>query len=507
LGTAYPCINTLKFTPDSRQLISGGHQMVPRNMTTIDFGADNVQRQEVRLWDVNTGKLVRDLVEVDIVGEGHLAFSPDGEHFATTDYHDLVHFWHIGEGSPRHAIRVPGSRLIAGFSPDGKTVAVPTGRGITFWDAQTAQRKFHEKPPNYSEIRCVAWSNRTGKLAIGYTSGVELWDAETGTLEHRFDMTAPGAQYAHTPGAVAVAFSVDGQLLVAAGPKSLRTWQRHGIVKAWDTTSGEQRAIIHVDRPVWTMSLADDGSIVAVTTGYGNPKDTQLSVFELPTGKLLSQYPKEIDSIPNNGKDGFERVRAARIPPGSTKVYMVCEDHFCFHWDFASHAVGVGFFADERTDGRACDIESAVFTPDAKTLVTSGDGKICVWNTETETLERMEVIPGITQWLELGISGDGRRLAGAEVRGLGREDAIRVWDLPSGKLKLKWQTPTARATSFAFSTDNTKLLTGLDRGTAVVWDVRVTGLETQHDGPNLPIVSPLSKDQFHEEASLLLLDE
>jgi WD40 repeat protein len=116
-------------------------------------------------------------------------------------------------------------------------------------------------------------------------------------------------------------------------------------------------------------------------------------------------------------------------------------------------------------------LKSALFSPDGKTLATSGPGKLCLWNTDSQSLEHMEVVPMANRWLNLGISQDGRRLAGADVDYVIRDNTIRIWDLTSRKLELSWQVPQASARNFAFSPDNTRLATALDRGTVVIWDV------------------------------------
>jgi WD40 repeat protein len=300
-------------------------------------------------------------------------------------------------------------------------------------------------------------------------------------LEHRLDLGEPGVKYLSPPSAAIVAFSADGRWLVGAGPMWSRGWRSYGVIKAWSTTRATQLTSIEVDRPVRRMALADDGSVVAVAASYGYPdslgfspprRNTQLAVYELPSGKLLGRYPKEIDEIPNNGIEGLAGVLAARIPAGSTKVHVLCDDGFCFHWDFVFRRLGVGFFADQRTDGRAGELHSAVFSPDAKTLFTAGPGKLCVWNTESQTLEHMEVVPLANQSLQLAISPDGERLVGAEAAIDDRQNNIRIWDIPSRKLQFTWPVPRACATCFAFSPDNAKLLTGLDRGTAEIWDAQ-----------------------------------
>ena len=49
------------------------------------------------------------------------------------------------------------------------------------------------------------------------------------------------------------------------------------------------------------------------------------------------------------------------------------------------------------------------------------------------------------RWLDLGISQDGRRLAGTDVDYFIRDNTIRIWDLRSRKLEVSWQVPQASA--------------------------------------------------------------
>ncbi len=476
LDTHYPCINQLAFVQGGRRLISGGHRLTRRETTSIEHGPTNVQVLEARIWNADSGALARDLIGVDIAGEGFMALSPDGENFVTTDY-DAIHFWNIRDSAPVRTVSKLGRMTsAAAFSPDGTTVAIPSGHGITLWDALTARHIAREPYSRYAGLESVAWSKHNGKLALGYGDGVELRDATTGKIEHHFEMGDRDENDVTPIGARAVAFSTDGRLLVAAGTISEATLPEHGILNAWNVETGAPVARIPIDRPIRTFSLADDGSVVALATGRPGPGASQLVVYALPSGEILSRFPEELEALPDKRIKGFERVLASQIAVGTTHVYLLCDDGWCFSWDYKLHREIPGFIAAQRPDryGRGLRIGSGAFSADAKTLVTSEEGKICLWNTDTQTLEYVEVIPGARHWLELGISPDGLLLAAAEIEvgGFRADNVIRIWDLPTRKLEVTLQTPYARATSFAFSPDNSRLLTGLDRGTATIWDLR-----------------------------------
>jgi RNA polymerase sigma factor (sigma-70 family) len=476
LDAHYPCVNHLAFIRSGRELMSGGHRLARRDTTTIENGPTNVQVLESRIWNADSGQLVRDLIGIDIAGEGFMALSPDGENFVTTDF-DAVHFWHVGDTAPTRTIPKQDRMPVAGaFSPDGTTLAIPMGLGITLWDAQTAQQIIGEPYPRYSGLGSVAWSEHNSKVALGYGDGVELRDASDGMIEHHFEMGDTHAQYSGPIGASAVAFSADGRLLVAGGTISYRSLPSQGIIKTWDTVTRENLTSIRIDRPIASLSLVGDGSVVAVATVRPGPAASQLTVYALPSGEILSRFPEDQETLPDKRITGFERVLASQIAVGTTNVYLLCEDGWCFSWDYKLHREIPGFVAAQRQNryGRGLGVGSGAFSADAKTLVTSEDGTICFWNTKTETLEHKEVVPGARHWLELGLSPDGRLLAAAEIEvgGFRADNVIRIWDVESRKLKTVLQTPYSRATSFAFSPDKSRLLTGLDRGTATIWDIR-----------------------------------
>ena len=153
LATLYPCINQLAFVQGGRQLLSGGHRMTRRETTSIAHGPTYVQVLEARIWNADSGALVRDLIGVDVAGEGFMALSPDGEHFVTTDF-DAVRFWHIGDSAPRRVVaKLRRMTVAAAFSPDGTTVAIPRDPGITLWDARISRRIVREPHGDGVELR------------------------------------------------------------------------------------------------------------------------------------------------------------------------------------------------------------------------------------------------------------------------------------------------------------------------------------------------------------------
>ena len=128
------------------------------------------------------------------------------------------------------------------------------------------------------------------------------------------------------------------------------------------------------------------------------------------------------------------------------------------------------------------------FSPDAKRLFTSQGNAIAVWDVATGKPLSSVRLPGQQHGRYMGLSPDGRLLAAAEVMYAGPKPGdfgsggievcsiapdgdIRVIADDSGQAERAAKTGDGRVIAFAFSADNKRLITGMDSGTALVWDV------------------------------------
>jgi len=82
----------------------------------------------------------------------------------------------------------------------------------------------------------------------------------------------------------------------------------------------------------------------------------------------------------------------------------------------------------------------------------------------------------------LALAPDGKTVAATDVRSDENfgEDEIRLYDVETGDPVLTLDPADDRAEVLAFSPDGTRLLTGSERGSAIVWDVR------RGQGPSRP---------------------
>ncbi|HEX3051316.1 MAG TPA: cupin domain-containing protein [Aggregatilineaceae bacterium] len=199
-GTRYN--ESLAFSPDGSQIVSGGH----------DF--------RIRVWDARTGE---PLAVMRARGElMSLVFTPDGQQLISASNHDRnLHVWDVTSGETVQLLAGHTHQRLMGvaFSPVGHTLASVSYDGtVRLWDVagweNTAVLEGHT-----DWVMSVAYSPDGRLIASGSRDGtVRLWDATSG------EPVAVLGSHAHW--VIGVAFSPDGHTLyTACADGSLRRWE------------------------------------------------------------------------------------------------------------------------------------------------------------------------------------------------------------------------------------------------------------------------------------------
>ncbi|MEV0220583.1 helix-turn-helix domain-containing protein [Streptomyces sp. NPDC050704] len=275
-GHASTYIADVVFSPDGRA-VATVHQGPPG-------------RGSVELWDVRTGThgatlaLDTDLAlrgkQLPFPGSrlGAVGFSPIRRALAVRVVKNRVEVRDVATGRLHHS-RALGAIDTAVFSPDGRRLAIVGRNGsVWIWNLSTGAlltaHAGHGQP-----VRAVAFTPDGRTLAVVHIGGgdvVTLLDAATGRAQRTIK---PGG-----PSPLSLAFSPDGHIMATASSSS-------GLVKTWDTRTGQLRDSFSLSGEVRSLAFSPDGRTLAVSSVRGVQLwdlATSQNRITLPTSSLAA---------------------------------------------------------------------------------------------------------------------------------------------------------------------------------------------------------------------------
>ncbi|HKB38555.1 MAG TPA: WD40 repeat domain-containing protein, partial [Gemmataceae bacterium] len=444
-------VGSVAFTPDGKQLLGLFVQV---------GGAERVESPGFLVWDVATGRRVRDI------------------------------------GRPRKEIEtntwVGGSLAV---SPDGTLAAFGGGDPSTVRLLDLKEGKEHPLPRGHtSGVSTIAFA-RDGKSITTYNyEGAYTWDAESGKLMARLRLPATdGEDFHHYSGGYDL--SPDGSLFAAlAGKRDLDTWEdKTGEIVLWDTRSGKEKKRIKSEPfglDSGTFYFSADGKTLA-SPRYGalnQGKGVRLQLYDVATGK--ERLTLKLPAAP-------PRALRARLPsrirpelvlsPDGGRVTVECGDGTLRVWDAADGRELLNRPLPKGSDPRWGGLYPVAFSPDGRTLALLGDdGGVTLFEVATGQVRRRYSpkadnpgpafamrgggFGGLAYSIAvsgLAFSPDGRQLAVVASPFSG----VVLLDATTGRELGRRAGHRSPIVAFAFSPDGRRLVTGSEDTTGLVWDI------------------------------------
>jgi RNA polymerase sigma factor (sigma-70 family) len=475
-----PTVNRVVFSPDGRTLAVGHDR--------AGYG------QNVQLWDVDTGKKVRQL------GESHKRttfplFSPDGKIVATCGEKGFC-LWETATG--KELRRCQNSILcgdevyvipVAAFSPDGKVLAAIDGPLVRFWEVASGKALPSPLPTGHeSSVNSVALTPDGQTLvSAGVDKTVRWWDTRTGQERlnlqcMKFPLIYQKIFQGDQPKAV---LSPDGTVLAIicwdVPEGELIRWgeldkTRGGSIRLWDAATGKELHRLDSGKgkavPV-TVAFSPDGKWLA--EGFWDLSEDSWStrLWEVATGKRREH--KFDGAMPVFSRNGTILATGERSPGQVIRLWEV--------------ATGKKIHSIHRKEGIAC----LALSPDGKALATGSDetgrdGGIFLYPLYWDKSSEMRVgTPRLLDYrwsvFDLAFSPDGKTLACR-----GNYPLIYLWETASGKERAHFQQHSTgagyfqqygitRATnltggaSLSFTADGRRFASANPDGTILLWDV------------------------------------
>ncbi|KAL6752764.1 THO complex 3 G protein beta subunit [Haematococcus lacustris] len=258
-------VNVLAWSCNGRKLASGS--------------AD----QSIRIWAVEQHNQVSRPERSEVELKGHsssvscLAWRPGTQHdvLASTTAGDkadkTIRIWDVRSGKCSHMLSTSCGNTYLAWSPDGNSFATKNENDVlTLYDFRKMRAAKHPYKC-VGQVEEILWGPSAGHMLLATDKGaVDV--LSLASMEVLLSLKGHG-------GAVyCLAMSKDCKLLASGGGD--------GLIALWDLDTGLcVRSWAHMDHPVRIMSMSGDGSMLAYAT-----EQNELEILSVRTGERLQEF-------------------------------------------------------------------------------------------------------------------------------------------------------------------------------------------------------------------------
>jgi WD40 repeat protein len=473
---------SLAVSPDGRQVAIGGMDSA------------------IRIWELETGKLLRTMLGHDR-NVGGLAWSPDGGVIASTGWSDCtVRLWDARTSRPlrvfkkfadqtEHVAWSPdGMRLAAAggdsgwiwlwnanreegrpltemgervasidWSPDGQKLAVAVeNKAVAIIDAQSG-KAIENVGDGLRSPRFARWSPDGRLLAVGTESDAAVYELPGGKPRWKIDKRGFSCAWSPDSSQVVLVLSDDVQLLSAISGSKLRSFNVFVFDLRW---VGADRLVIINGTELSCWAPSSGQRLAAYELGWRSPPIWN-GVLPLVNGigtESLTLWDHESGRKLRTLQGHTAAIRSVAWTRKGDLLASAAEDHTVRIWEPESGKL-------LRTlDHHSARITAVAWSPDEKTLATgASDCLVRLWDSAGNVYAKLsghDKPIGALAW-----APRGNLLASG-----GGDNVVKLWDVATGKLDR--DIPTTREVfALAFSPNGVLLAGGTADAAIQLWRV------------------------------------
>ena len=341
----------------------------------------------VLFWDTETGTAIPNHITGHTKGVKSVTFFKDSSTLATAAFNGMITFWNLEtSGVNRQTVGHRDWLMASAFSPDGTKFVSLESDGNLFFESGAGPTYYQRKPDkmirltdvntgvelatlmtNHITSNFIAFSPDGKTIASGSNGIIRLWHTETNT-HIDINLSDPpndsgGRLLFET---TSLAFSPDGKKLVSGTTA--------GDVRMWDAETGLALADLIGQDPRSEIERDNDGTIritygLAITALAFSPNNDHIAVGNLAKIRMLGSK---------------KQFRFKETKHGAAALAFSLDGTVLASGTYGGKIILWNLLSGDKIntlDGHTQQVETLVFSPDGKTLVSTGeDGAIFVWD-------------------------------------------------------------------------------------------------------------------------------
>lgn len=427
---------------------------------TSDFNANNAQTQAVQVGIEATRAAENAITATFALGNAEIqaqtAVAAEGTAVALADIAVTAEneARREAERARSLALAASASNLASSNAPLALRLAieannvdepVPEAERVLIALVYDAPRRRYES--THGAINSITITNDSQQVITGNADGsITFWNIPNGGLVRTI--------FGHKSAVSAVALSPDGELLASASES--------GIVRLWDTATGEPRLIFegHNGIPVNTLAFNAAGNLIA-----SGSDDGRILVWAVTNGTIREEILGTTSPI--------NHVAFHPDPQVANQLFVAAEDGL-FAWDFDNDLLITFDFAVN-----ARRVKSGAFNPDGTNIITSdsvGSGVPLLWRLGELEFDNGDTVPQYQLVRDqpahngpvnsVGFNHDGTLIVSAS-----DDFGVILSNTRTGTLIKRFNGHTSRVTGAVFTPDGESVVSASSDGVMYLWDV------------------------------------